>query len=145
MTDDERGEGTGAARGTSLSWGAIPHQGGEEYDDGATAFVQLPEGIADIPLAAPGQGYVPPITVTPAAGPADPAATGVWSIPGAVAGGAPAPDPYAQQAGHGPDPYGTLPPQDVPEAAPGQVVADVYPDGAQVPGADGYPQPPADA
>ncbi|SCE23285.1 hypothetical protein GA0115236_14146, partial [Streptomyces sp. IgraMP-1] len=44
MTDDERGEGTGAARGTSLSWGAIPHQGGEEYDDGATAFVQLPEG-----------------------------------------------------------------------------------------------------
>ncbi|RZE97924.1 2Fe-2S iron-sulfur cluster-binding protein [Streptomyces albidoflavus] len=145
MTDDERGEGTGAARGTSLSWGAIPHQGGEEYDDGATAFVQLPEGIADIPLAAPGQGYVPPITVTPATGPADPAATGVWSIPGAVAGGAPAPDPYAQQAGHGPDPYGTLPPQDVPEAAPGQVVADVYPDGAQVPGADGYPQPPADA
>ena len=91
MTDDERGEGTGAARGTSLSWGAIPHQGGEEYDDGATAFVQLPEGIADIPLAAPGQGYVPPITVTPATGPADPAATGVWSIPGAVAGGAPTP------------------------------------------------------
>ncbi|MBL0804515.1 hypothetical protein G6539_31355, partial [Streptomyces albidoflavus] len=87
MTDDERREGTGAARGASLSWGAIPHQGGEEYDDGATAFVQLPEGIADIPLAAPGQGYVPPITVTPATGPADPAATGVWSIPGAVAGG----------------------------------------------------------
>ncbi|MGF0163664.1 2Fe-2S iron-sulfur cluster-binding protein [Streptomyces koyangensis] len=145
MTDDERREGSGTARGTSLSWGAIPHQGGEEYDDGATAFVQLPEGIADIPLAAPGQGYVPPITVTPATGPTDPAATGVWSIPGAVAGSAPAPDPYAQQAGHGPDPYGTLPPQDVPEAAPGQVVADVYPDGAQVPGADGYPQPPADA
>ncbi|MFE7675449.1 2Fe-2S iron-sulfur cluster-binding protein [Streptomyces albidoflavus] len=145
MTDDERREGTGGARGTSLGWGAIPHQGGEEYDDGATAFVQLPEGIADIPLAAPGQGYVPPITVTPATGPADPAATGVWSIPGAVAGGAPAPDPYARTAGHGPDPYGTLPPQDVPEAAPGQVVADVYPDGAQVPGADGYPQPPADA
>ncbi|MGA5225580.1 2Fe-2S iron-sulfur cluster-binding protein [Streptomyces koyangensis] len=145
MTDDERREGSGTARGTSLSWGAIPHQGGEEYDDGATAFVQLPEGIADIPLAAPGQGYVPPITVTPATGPADPAATGVWSVPGGVAGGAPAPDPYAQQAGHGPDPYGTLPPQDVPEAAPGQVVADVYPDGAQVPGADGYPQPPADA
>ncbi|MFE1150871.1 2Fe-2S iron-sulfur cluster-binding protein [Streptomyces albidoflavus] len=144
MTDDERREGTGAARGASLSWGAIPHQGGEEYDDGATAFVQLPEGIADIPLAAPGQGYVPPITVTPATGPADPAATGVWSIPGAVAGGAPAPDPYAQTAGQ-PDPYGTLPPQGVPEAAPGQVVADVYPDGAQVPGADGYPQPPADA
>lgn len=145
MTDDERREGTGAVRGASLGWGAIPHQGGEEYDDGATAFVQLPEGIADIPLAAPGQGYVPPITVTPATGPADPAATGVWSIPGAVAGGAPAPDPYARTAGHGPDPYGTLPPQDVPEAAPGQVVADVYPDGAQVPGADGYPQPPADA
>lgn len=145
MTDDERREGTGAAPGTSLGWGAIPHQGGEEYDDGATAFVQLPEGIADIPLAAPGQGYVPPITVTPANGPADPAATGVWSVPGTVGGGAPAPDPYGQVPGQGPDPYGTLPPQEVPEAAPGQVVADVYPDGAQVPGADGYPQPPADA
>ncbi|MFD5025564.1 2Fe-2S iron-sulfur cluster-binding protein [Streptomyces sp. NPDC058373] len=144
MTDDERREGTGAAPGTSLGWGAIPHQGGEEYDDGATAFVQLPEGIADIPLAAPGQGYVPPITVTPANGPADPAATGVWTIPGAVGGGAPAPDPYAQVPGQGPDPYGTLPPQGAPEAAPGQVVADVYPDGAQVPGADGYPQAPAD-
>ncbi|WP_436738648.1 2Fe-2S iron-sulfur cluster-binding protein [Streptomyces sp. BBFR102] len=145
MTDDERREGTGAAPGASLGWGAIPHQGGEEYDDGATAFVQLPEGIADIPLAAPGQGYVPPITVTPASGPADPAATGGWPVPGAVAGGALAADPYAQPPGQGPDPYGTLPPRGAPEPAPGQVVADVYPDGAQVPGADGYPQAPADA
>nr|WP_241267114.1 2Fe-2S iron-sulfur cluster-binding protein [Streptomyces scabichelini] len=36
-----------------------------DYDDGATAFVQLPEGgidalLSDSPLAAPGHGYVPP-------------------------------------------------------------------------------------
>nr|WP_222110061.1 (2Fe-2S)-binding protein [Streptomyces cupreus] len=61
-----------------------------DYDDGATAFVKLPEGgvdallaSTDSPLAAPGHGYVPPpITVTPAttAG-TDPAATGTWSMP----------------------------------------------------------------
>ncbi|MEU6018491.1 2Fe-2S iron-sulfur cluster-binding protein [Streptomyces sp. NPDC047515] len=59
-------------------WQPTP-QGGE-YDAEATAFVHLPpEDLANIPLAAPGQGYVPPMIVplTPAAGP-DPAATGSW-------------------------------------------------------------------
>ncbi|MFD0605587.1 hypothetical protein [Streptomyces aureus] len=62
------------------------HQGGGweplpqgDYDADATAFVQLPEGgLPDVPLAAPGHGYVPPqITIAPG-GPAatDPAATG---------------------------------------------------------------------
>ncbi|WP_432055110.1 2Fe-2S iron-sulfur cluster-binding protein [Streptomyces sp. bgisy022] len=85
MTDDQHGEGTPRGGGR---WDPLP-QG--EYDDGATAFVQLPEGFdggpassPDTPLAAPGHGYVPPpITVTPAttAG-TDPAATGTWSLPG---------------------------------------------------------------
>ncbi|MEU2837468.1 2Fe-2S iron-sulfur cluster-binding protein [Streptomyces sp. NPDC007076] len=60
------------------SWEPTP-QGGE-YDDGATAFVHLPpEDLANIPLAAPGQGYVPPmiLPLTPAAG-LDPSATGSW-------------------------------------------------------------------
>ncbi len=68
MTDDRQGE--GAPQGASR-WDPLP-QG--DYDDGATAFVKLPEGgidallaSTDSPLAAPGHGYVPPpITVTPA-------------------------------------------------------------------------------
>ncbi|MFJ1543468.1 2Fe-2S iron-sulfur cluster-binding protein [Streptomyces sp. NPDC088246] len=59
-------------------WQPTP-QGGE-YDAEATAFVHLPpEDLADIPLAAPGHGYVPPmiLPLTPAAG-LDPAATGSW-------------------------------------------------------------------
>ncbi|MFD0344645.1 2Fe-2S iron-sulfur cluster-binding protein [Streptomyces sp. NPDC127117] len=59
-------------------WQPTP-QGGE-YDAEATAFVHLPpEDLANIPLAAPGQGYVPPMIVplTPAAG-LDPSATGSW-------------------------------------------------------------------
>ncbi|MEU3949170.1 2Fe-2S iron-sulfur cluster-binding protein [Streptomyces sp. NPDC029526] len=87
MTDDQHGEGTPRGGGR---WDPLP-QG--EYDDGATAFVQLPEGFdggpassPDTPLAAPGgHGYVPPqITVAPAttAG-TDPAATGTWALPGA--------------------------------------------------------------
>ncbi|MBV2354367.1 (2Fe-2S)-binding protein [Streptomyces sp. J2-1] len=60
MTDDRHGEGTppGGSR-----WDPLP-QG--DYDDGATAFVKLPEGgidallAGDSPLAAPGHGYVPP-------------------------------------------------------------------------------------
>ncbi|MDQ0796099.1 2Fe-2S iron-sulfur cluster-binding protein [Streptomyces sp. B1I3] len=62
-------------------WQPIP-QGGE-YDAEATAFVHLPpEDLANlggVPLAAPGQGYVPPmiLPLTPAAG-LDPAATGSW-------------------------------------------------------------------
>ncbi|MDO0933547.1 2Fe-2S iron-sulfur cluster-binding protein [Streptomyces sp. DG2A-72] len=81
MTDDQHGEGTpqGGSR-----WDPLP-QG--DYDDGATAFVKLPEGgidallaSADSPLAAPGHGYVPPqITVNPAG--ADPSATGGWPAP----------------------------------------------------------------
>lgn len=59
-----------------------PTAQGGEYDAEATAFVQLPpEDLANIPLAAPGQGYVPPmiLPLTPAAG-LDPAATGSWVV-----------------------------------------------------------------
>ncbi|GHF66507.1 2Fe-2S iron-sulfur cluster-binding protein [Streptomyces griseosporeus] len=100
MTDDQHGQGAQGASGAPQGggrWDPLP-QG--EYDDGATAFVKLPEGgidallAGDSPLAAPGHGYVPPqITVAPAtmAG-TDPAATGTWSLPvtppdGAEAGG----------------------------------------------------------
>ncbi|MFE1914004.1 2Fe-2S iron-sulfur cluster-binding protein [Streptomyces anandii] len=97
MTDDQHAEG---ARGSGGRWDPLP-QG--DYDDGATAFVKLPEGgidallAADSPLAAPGHGYVPPqITVTSApAEAADPSATGSWAVPGAPAGGARWPDPNA--------------------------------------------------
>ncbi|GGQ69817.1 2Fe-2S iron-sulfur cluster-binding protein [Streptomyces flaveolus] len=90
MTDDQHGEGTPRSGGR---WDPLP-QG--DYDDGATAFVKLPEGgidallaSADSPLAAPGHGYVPPqITVAPAttAG-TDPAATGSWAMPSAPVDG----------------------------------------------------------
>ncbi|PWI18096.1 hypothetical protein DI272_31080 [Streptomyces sp. Act143] len=109
MTDDQHGEGTAPHSGGR--WDPLP-QG--DYDDGATAFVKLPEGgidallASDSPLAAPGHGYVPPqITVTPggAAG-TDPAATGTWAA--APVGGAQWPDPnavpqdgHAGQGGHG--------------------------------------------
>ena len=104
MSDDRHGEGT--PRGGSR-WDPLP-QG--EYDDGATAFVELPEGgvdallAADSPLAAPGHGYVPPqIAVNPAttAG-TDPAATGAWPVPGAPVDGAQWHDPNAghQQYDH---------------------------------------------
>ncbi|MFI0967204.1 2Fe-2S iron-sulfur cluster-binding protein [Streptomyces sp. NPDC021080] len=81
MTDDQHEE--GASRGGSR-WDPLP-QG--DYDDGATAFVKLPEGGIEAllasrePLAAPGHGYVPPqITVTPAPHEAaDPAAGGTWA------------------------------------------------------------------
>ncbi|WEO97129.1 2Fe-2S iron-sulfur cluster-binding protein [Streptomyces sp. FXJ1.172] len=91
MTDDQHGEGTPQGGGR---WDPLP-QG--DYDDGATAFVKLPEGgidallSGDSPLAAPGHGYVPPrITAAPGAG--DPAAPGTWSAP---AGGTEWPDPNA--------------------------------------------------
>ncbi|MDQ0761190.1 2Fe-2S iron-sulfur cluster-binding protein [Streptomyces canus] len=82
MTDDQHGEGTPRAAGR---WDPLP-QG--DYDDGATAFVKLPEGgidallaSADSPLAAPGHGYVPPqITAAPGDG-TDPAAPGSWAVP----------------------------------------------------------------
>ncbi|MER7489783.1 2Fe-2S iron-sulfur cluster-binding protein [Streptomyces sp. NPDC126497] len=98
MTDDQHGQGTppGGSR-----WDPLP-QG--DYDDGATAFVNLPEGGIDAlldsmqsPLAAPGHGYVPPqITVDPAAGAVtDPAAAGSWGVPGAPVDGARWHDPEA--------------------------------------------------
>ncbi|MBT3152998.1 hypothetical protein HTV45_19340 [Streptomyces sp. CHD11] len=98
MTDDQHGEGRppGGSR-----WDPLP-QG--DYDDGATAFVNLPEGGIDAlldsmesPLAAPGHGYVPPqITVAPAtAAGTDPAATGSWAVPGAPVDGAQWHDPQA--------------------------------------------------
>ncbi|MGP3983303.1 2Fe-2S iron-sulfur cluster-binding protein [Streptomyces sp. KR80] len=81
-------------------WQPLP-QGGD-YDSEATAFVQLPDGMFDPsamppgsdPLAAPGQGYVPP-PLAPGGPPsppaesaaprahasADPAATGQWTMP----------------------------------------------------------------
>ncbi|WP_406493308.1 2Fe-2S iron-sulfur cluster-binding protein [Streptomyces sp. NBC_01604] len=101
MTDDQHGEGTPQGAGR---WDPLP-QG--DYDDGATAFVKLPEGGIDAllasadPLAAPGHGYVPPqITANPA-GPAgnDPAATDAWARP---AEGVQWPDPNAapQDAGN---------------------------------------------
>ncbi|MEW2399610.1 2Fe-2S iron-sulfur cluster-binding protein [Streptomyces sp. NPDC046862] len=100
MTDDQHGEGT-PQQGQYTGWERLP-QG--DYDDGATTFVQLPEGgidallAADSPLAAPGHGYVPPpITVTPTEGAgADPAATGTWTAP---AEGAQWPDPNAVPPG----------------------------------------------
>ncbi|WPW19558.1 2Fe-2S iron-sulfur cluster-binding protein [Streptomyces sp. HNS054] len=111
MTDDQHGQG-GTPPGGSR-WDPLP-QG--DYDDGATAFVNLPEGGIDAlldamesPLAAPGHGYVPPqITVTPAttAG-TDPAATGSWAAPGAPVDGAQWHDPAsAEPDATAGDPYG---------------------------------------
>ncbi|MFE0357697.1 2Fe-2S iron-sulfur cluster-binding protein [Streptomyces nigra] len=95
MTDDRHGE--GAPRGNGR-WDPLP-QG--EYDDGATAFVELPEGgidallaSSDSPLAAPGQGYVPP-RITAAPGTTDPAAPGGWPAAGTPPEGAGWPDPNA--------------------------------------------------
>ncbi|MGI5375808.1 2Fe-2S iron-sulfur cluster-binding protein [Streptomyces sp. CA-251387] len=98
MTDDQHGEGRRQGGGR---WDPLP-QG--DYDDGATAFVKLPEGgidallaSSDSPLAAPGHGYVPPqITVTPGS-PAgtDPAAPGGWPVAGVPTEGAQWPDPNA--------------------------------------------------
>ncbi|WP_406160523.1 2Fe-2S iron-sulfur cluster-binding protein [Streptomyces sp. NBC_01005] len=112
-------------------WQPTP-QGGE-YDAEATAFVHLPpEDLANIPLAAPGHGYVPPMIVplTPAAG-LDPSATGSWMVqtqsqqergtgaeqqaPGAVHW----PDPNHQQAPNhqqGPYDYEYEYPQQAPQA-----------------------------
>ncbi|QUC62317.1 hypothetical protein IOD14_39175 [Streptomyces sp. A2-16] len=98
MTDDQHGEGTPRAAGR---WDPLP-QG--DYDDGATAFVKLPEGgidallaSADSPLAAPGHGYVPPqITAAPGDG-TDPAGNGGWAVP---AEGAQWPDPSTLPQGH---------------------------------------------
>ncbi|MEU0337073.1 2Fe-2S iron-sulfur cluster-binding protein [Streptomyces sp. NPDC006193] len=105
MTDDQHGEGTAQGGGR---WDPLP-QG--DYDDGATAFVQLPEGgidallAGDSPLAAPGHGYVPPrITATHTDGAADawsaPDGGGRWPDPNtAPAPGQSADDRYAYQPG----------------------------------------------
>ncbi|MFE7838037.1 2Fe-2S iron-sulfur cluster-binding protein [Streptomyces sp. NPDC057474] len=101
MTDDQHGEGTPQQGGQS-GWERLP-QG--DYDDGATTFVQLPEGgidallAADSPLAAPGHGYVPPQiaannTDTANTAGTDPSAPGDWAMP---AGGAQWHDPNAGQ------------------------------------------------
>ncbi|MFC8063047.1 2Fe-2S iron-sulfur cluster-binding protein [Streptomyces sp. NPDC057293] len=121
--DDRHGEGAPPSGGR---WDPLP-QG--DYDDGATAFVKLPEGgvdalfaSSDSPLAAPGHGYVPPqITVAPATG-TDPAATGSWTMPSAPVDGTQwqLPDTgqeHAGQQGHADyppphDPYGGAAPYD---------------------------------
>ncbi|MFG2311766.1 2Fe-2S iron-sulfur cluster-binding protein [Streptomyces sp. NPDC048566] len=99
MTDDRHEDGSGRGGGR---WDPLP-QG--DYDDGATAFVELPEGGIEAllasrePLAAPGHGYVPPeIDAVPAApDAADPAADGAWD----TRGGGSWPDPDAGQPGAG--------------------------------------------
>ncbi|MEU3143553.1 2Fe-2S iron-sulfur cluster-binding protein [Streptomyces sp. NPDC006999] len=109
MTDDQHGEGTsGTSQGGGGRWDPLP-QG--DYDDGATAFVKLPEGGIDAlldsmesPLAAPGHGYVPPSITATTAG-TDPAVAGGWAVPGAPADGVQWHDPQAGQAGQaGEDP-----------------------------------------
>ncbi|MEU6814785.1 2Fe-2S iron-sulfur cluster-binding protein [Streptomyces sp. NPDC046860] len=84
MTDDQHGHGDDTSQGGGR-WNPLP-QG--EYDDGATAFVQLPEGgieallAADSPLAAPGHGFVPPrITTPPEGGDHQSPDTGSWGMP----------------------------------------------------------------
>ncbi|MGV9788873.1 2Fe-2S iron-sulfur cluster-binding protein [Streptomyces sp. NPDC003435] len=79
MTDDQRGHEDDTSQGGGR-WDPLP-QG--EYDDGATAFVQLPEGgidallAGDSPLAAPGHSYVPPRITTPPEGDGQ----GAWDVP----------------------------------------------------------------
>ncbi|MFE0640399.1 2Fe-2S iron-sulfur cluster-binding protein [Streptomyces sp. NPDC058877] len=63
-------------------WEPIPQS--EGYDGDATAFVQLPPDfmLDGVPLEAPGHGYVPPMItpLQPLNPPADPAATGSWTV-----------------------------------------------------------------
>ncbi|MET7455163.1 2Fe-2S iron-sulfur cluster-binding protein [Streptomyces sp. NPDC005574] len=102
MTDDQHAEGTPRSGGR---WDPLP-QG--DYDDGATAFVKLPEGgieallaAADTPLAAPGHGYVPPqITATPGTEPGADPASGTWAMPAEAARW---PDPNEGPHGAGDD------------------------------------------
>ncbi|RII19803.1 Nicotinate dehydrogenase small FeS subunit [Streptomyces sp. YIM 130001] len=109
--DEAAGQDQDSAEG---GWQPTP-QGA--FDADATAFVQLPEGYADIPLAAPGSGFVPPpISVAPGAA-TDPAATGAFIVPnfdgprtGAGDGG---------QAVHWPEPNAPQQPAPDPSAATG--------------------------
>ncbi|MFF1359324.1 2Fe-2S iron-sulfur cluster-binding protein [Streptomyces sp. NPDC058297] len=102
MTDEHNHGSHGGHQGGG--WEPLP-QG--DYDADATAFVQLPEGgLPDVPLAAPGHGYVPPqITIAPG-GPAatDPAATGVWVLPPDVTGAQAAPTGAGTGEVHWPEP-----------------------------------------
>ncbi|MEU6402100.1 2Fe-2S iron-sulfur cluster-binding protein [Streptomyces sp. NPDC046985] len=109
MTDDQHAEG---ASGSGGRWDPLP-QG--DYDDGATAFVKLPEGgieallAADSPLAAPGHGYVPPQITAASAAPeaaGPPPADGWADHPAAPTGGAHWPEPAAapREGGEGADP-----------------------------------------
>ncbi|PZT72014.1 MULTISPECIES: 2Fe-2S iron-sulfur cluster-binding protein [unclassified Streptomyces] len=105
-----------------------------DYDGDATAFVQLPpEDLADIPLAAPGHGYVPPmiLPLTPAAG-LDPAATGNWAVQPPVQAAAPQPEPSAPDAVHWPDPnqqtgYGYQEPYPADAGTAGQDTSTAWP------------------
>ncbi|WP_030810940.1 2Fe-2S iron-sulfur cluster-binding protein [Streptomyces sp. NRRL F-2799] len=98
MTDDQRGHEDDTSQGGGR-WNPLP-QG--EYDDGATAFVQLPEGgidallAGDSPLAAPGHGYVPPRITTP------PEDENAWGAP-QEAHQWPAQDTVPPQRPHGDD------------------------------------------
>ncbi|MFJ4813540.1 2Fe-2S iron-sulfur cluster-binding protein [Streptomyces longwoodensis] len=103
MTDDQHADRHGQdAPRSGGRWDPLP-QG--EYDDGATAFVQLPEGgidallSGDSPLAAPGQ-YVPPQIQanTPHEGAPAPGdtGTGAWAAP---AGGVQWPEPGPPTSG----------------------------------------------
>ncbi|MGW0940334.1 2Fe-2S iron-sulfur cluster-binding protein [Streptomyces sp. NPDC002666] len=128
-------------------WEPTP-QGGE-YDAEATAFVHLPpEDLANVPLAAPGQGYVPPmiLPLTPAAG-LDPAATGSWVVQTPNQQHEPNqqdqhPLPDGQEpapaAVHWPDPNQQQTPYGYPQ--PGPQAAQEYPDQAYP---DQYPGNPA--
>ncbi|MFB4424056.1 2Fe-2S iron-sulfur cluster-binding protein [Streptomyces sp. QL37] len=111
MSNEENPEQQHGQPDPYAGWQPTPQSG--EYDADATAFVHLPpEDLADLgsdPLAAPGQGYVPPmiLPLTPAAG-LDPAATGSWVVQTQsqqerAAGHSPGTEP-APEAVHWPDP-----------------------------------------
>lgn len=114
-------------------WEPTP-QGGE-YDAEATAFVHLPpEDLANVPLAAPGQGYVPPmiLPLTPAAG-LDPAATGGWVVQ--------APNQQDQQDQQGPGPQDQQDRHGLPGGQEPAPAAVHWPDPNQQQTPYGYPQP----
>ncbi|MFJ3879417.1 (2Fe-2S)-binding protein [Streptomyces sp. NPDC090077] len=118
MSENENVSGTtgnaGQAAGAGNGWGWEPVPQGGEYDNEATAFVQLPQEMLDAldrgePLAAPGHGFVPPPMIVPlGSGSADPSATGTWTMPvqwpDAGAGAAPGAGPAAEAAARAPIP-----------------------------------------
>ncbi|MFD0025531.1 2Fe-2S iron-sulfur cluster-binding protein [Streptomyces sp. NPDC058382] len=131
MTNEDHAEQHGG-------WEPTPQSG--EYDAEATAFVHLPpEDLANIPLAAPGQGYVPPMIVplTPAAG-LDPAATGSWVVqtPGGQSPQNTETDRSTPDAVHWPDPNQQQTPYGTPYGYP---QAPQHPQHPQ-PGEQQYPQ-----